>query len=96
MLDPTYGVNVHQSVEGMVKEYENKQHWEEKKYEDSDEPVLPKEQMEPTAEAQRLVAQGKLNPETGYEIPRTAKASRLTRWNPSEKFKNNFDLICWN
>ena len=91
-FDPTYGVNPHQSVEGMVKEYENKVHWEEKDLQDD----LPTEQHEPTREAERLVAKGRLDADTGFEIPLMAKASRLTRWNPSQKFKNNFDLINWN
>lgn len=92
-MNETYGVNPHQSVEGMVADYE-------KAEAQADADVLgaetPKEEMEVNREAERFVQRGRLDPETGVEIPLSSKARKIASWNPSEKFKNNFDLICWN
>lgn len=99
MIDPTYGVNPHQSVEGMVKEYENKQKWEDKKLSDPDDASdIPKEAMEPTRDAERMAATGRLNPETGLEIPPTSKTRTVARkqfGTPSRAYLRNFDLINW-
>lgn len=99
MLDPTYGVNPHQSIEGMVKEYEKNQYWEDKKYQDSDDVSdIPKEAMEPTRDAERMVAKGRLNPDTGIEIlpttkARTAQQKQFGRL--SENYLRGYDLIAW-
>ena len=91
-MDETYGVNPHQSVEGMVAEYEKA---EAKKDADVLGAETPKEEMEVNREAERFVQRGRLNADTGVEIPLTSKARKIASWNPSQKFLNNFDLINW-
>lgn len=95
MYDPTLGVNPHQSVEGMVAEYNKKQEAEEARLHDPDLCDTPKEEMEVNREAERYVARGRLDPETGAEIPLTPKARKVASWVPSEAFLNRYDLIKW-
>jgi hypothetical protein len=92
-VDPTYGVNPHQSVEGMVKEYEKKVGQADKDSAACN--PVPKSEMDVDREGERLVAKGRLDPETGQEIPLTPKARKLTQWVPSQRFMDNFDLIKW-
>jgi len=89
-MDLTYGINPHQSVEGMVHDYEKR---EAKK----DAEALAEATAEPefNLEAERYVQRGRLDPETGIEIPLTDKARRVASWVPSPSFLRNFDQIRW-
>lgn len=90
-MDETFGVNVHQDVQGCVEEF-NKLH---------EEPVIedvPKEAMEPSREALDYVRKGRLNPETGASIPPTCKtrtACLKQFGTPSAAYLRNFDAIRW-
>lgn len=64
-VDPTFGINVHQDVQGCVEEY-NKLN--EPEIQETPDP------QEPNREAEAYVAKGRLDPETGTEIPVTAKS----------------------
>jgi CelD/BcsL family acetyltransferase involved in cellulose biosynthesis len=93
MNDLTYGVNPHQSVAGMVAEYnamQEKEAEEERKHEEAlRNPGVNKDN-------ERLIAKGRMNGETGMLVPLTEKAKTISRWIPSERFKSNFDAIHWN
>lgn len=90
MTDLTYGINPYQSVEGMVHDYEAR---EAKK----DQEAIDASSAEPefNLEAERYVQRGRLNPETGAEIPLTDKARRVASWTPSPEFMKNYEQIRW-
>jgi len=89
-MDLTHGINPHQSVAGMVADYEAR---EAKK----DAEAIADATAEPgfNLEAERYVQRGRLDPETGIEIPLTSKARRLSCWNPSQAFLEGYDQIRW-
>lgn len=60
-------------VQDMVKEYEAQEAARDAAAE-SELCNVPKEEMEPSREGEAMVKRGRLNPETGQEIPLTAKA----------------------
>jgi len=91
-IDPTYGINMNQDVSGIVKEYEAQ---EAKADADSLADDTPKEEMEVNREALEYVAKGRLDPETGREIPLTSKARHIASWRPTARFKNNYLKIIW-
>lgn len=93
-MDLTYGINPHQSVDGMVKDYQKQQQRLDAEAKATE--PQPKEEMEPNREAERMVNRGRLNPVTGAEIPLTDKARTIMSWVPSERFLQNFDQIAWN
>lgn len=95
--DLTYGVNPHQSVKGMVAEYEAKEARKDAAMHDPDATDIPKEEMEPSREGERLVSRGRLNPVDGQEIPLTSKArtAAIKAFCPSPEYLSNFDSICW-
>jgi hypothetical protein len=91
MIAETYGVNVHQDVEGCVEDFK-------RIHEPDSEPDIPKEHMQPEREALDYVRKGRLDPNTGFEIPstsktRTAQAKQFGM--PSQAWLKNFDLIAW-
>lgn len=94
MADLTMGINPHQDVAGMVADYEKKQAALDAEAEATK--PIPRSEMDVDREGERLVAKGRLNPQTGAEIPMTAKARTLSRWVPSQRYIQNFDQIRWN
>lgn len=92
-MDLTHGINPHQSVDGMVNDY-NKQQAQLDAEAEGTAPV-PKQEMAVNREAERLVQRGRLNPATGHEIPMTPKAKTLSRWTPSQRYMDNFSQIIW-
>lgn len=91
-IDLTYGINPHQSVKGMVHDYNKR---EAALDAEACSGVIPKEEMEPNREGERMVARGRLNPDTGHEIPLSSKARKIASWIPSEQFMNNYDAMNW-
>lgn len=89
MTNETFGVNVHQDIQGCVEEF-NKLH----------EPEIEQEPDpdEPNREALDYVAKGRLDPATGIEIPCTHKARScaLKQFGSiSEAYKQGYDKIKW-
>jgi hypothetical protein len=89
-MDLTYGINPHQDVAGMVHDYEKRE-----AKADADAIAAATAEPEFNLEAERLVQRGRLNPETGAEIPLSSKARRIAGWVPSEAFLRGFDNIRW-
>lgn len=89
-FDLTYGINPHQSVEGMVHDYE-------KREAQRDAEALADATAEPgfNYEAERYVQRGRLCPETGIEIPLTDKARKVASWVPTPAFCRGYDAIRW-
>jgi len=89
MNQETYGVDPHQDVQDCVKDF---QKLHEPEVEDVPDP------QEPNREAQAYVAKGRLDPETGYEIPPTDK-SRTCQTKQfgtiSAEYLRNYDLVRW-
>jgi hypothetical protein len=97
MNDLTHGINPYQSVEGMVKDYEKKVAREEATLQDPDitDGRVPRSEMEPNREGELMVSKGRLNPETGAEIPLTPKARKVLSFVPSARYIKNFEAIRW-
>jgi hypothetical protein len=95
-VDLTHGINMHQDVKAIVKDYENKVAREEAKDHDPDDVGhLPKEEIPFNTEAERYVQRGRLNPENGMPIPLTDKARTVASWIPSKAFLDRYDQIKW-
>lgn len=89
-MDETFGVNVHQDIQGCVEDF-NKLH------EPVNEPTP--DPCEPNQEAVNYVRKGRLDPETGLEIPVTPKTrtAQVRQFGtPSKEYLRGYDMICWN
>lgn len=89
-MDLTHGINPYQDVAGMVHDYEKR---ERKK--DADALAAAEAEPEFNLEAERYVQRGRLDRNTGMEIPLTDKARKVASWTPSPTFMKNYDQIRW-
>jgi len=99
-MDLCHGINPHQSVAGMVADYNKREAALDAAAEDpcSVDASVPIEEMAPSTEGLRMVAKGRLNPETGYEIPPTVKARSAERkqfGTISPEYLRGYDGIVW-
>lgn len=89
-IDLTHGINPHQSVEGMVHDWNKKE-----AKADAEADATANDKPEFNYDNERMVKRGRLNADTGIEIPMTPKARKVASWVPSKQFQDNFDLIDW-
>lgn len=97
-FDITCGVNPHQSVAGMVAEYEAKEAKKDAECYDPDATDVPKEEMEPSREGVEMVRKGRLNADTGVEIPPTSKtrACQIKQFGRvSPAYLRGYEAISW-
>lgn len=98
-FDPTYGINIHQDAEACAADYEKKIAKEEAIAADPYETDIPKEHMEPSKEALDYVRKGRLDAETGAEIPPTSKTrtAQVKQFGTiSQAYLKGYDCIRWN
>jgi hypothetical protein len=95
-MDLTYGINPHQSATAMAKEYREREAKADADALSATEDI-PKEEMEVNREGEQYVARGRLNPETGAEIPLTSKARTVISKQccPTPAYLRGYDNIRW-
>ena len=93
-MDLTHGINPHQSAKAMAEDYKRQVAAADAAAEAEAAPI-PKEEMDVNLEAERFVSRGRLNPETGAEIPLSDKSRKVWSWVPSQAFLDGYDQIRW-